>query len=97
MIECLKHDVPMADCAECCAEQEQAPPPIPNVVEAMLAGDVITVRAWLAHPYIGNGGAMNAAAIFMSDRLLKVTRERDELRDELAAIRCRGGRGKSER
>jgi hypothetical protein len=60
--------------------------PVPDVFAAMLAGDVAMVRAWLAHPYIGSGNAMNAVAIFLSDRLEQANAQRDELLQELRFI-----------
>jgi len=50
-------------------EQTITTPPIPNVMQAMIAGDVATVKAWLNHPYIGAGNAMNQVAHFLMARL----------------------------
>jgi hypothetical protein len=62
------------------------PGPVPDVIQAMQMRDFATVRAWLEHPYIGSGGAMNALAIFLLEHFERVGGERDRLRAALAAI-----------
>jgi hypothetical protein len=54
------------------------PGPVPDVAAAMLRRDFATVRSWLEHPYIGDGGAMNAVAIYLLEHFERVRRERDD-------------------
>lgn len=70
---CDDCDAGIAEECDYCQEQrdlQQDPGPVPNAAKAMLSGDVLGLRAWLAHPYIGDGGQMNAAAVWFSDRLV---------------------------